>query len=62
LKRNVCRSDFGAIAAAMNVEFDDKPWFYQTMTSEQAEQRLKRASDGVLLDQCGRRADGIRVD
>jgi hypothetical protein len=46
----------------MNVEFDDKPWFYQTMTSEQAEQRLKRASDGVLLDQCGRRADGIRVD
>jgi hypothetical protein len=88
----------------MNVEFADKPWFYQTMMREQAEQRLKRASDGVflvrpssqpacyamslknqdkttrsctsslarrllssrtaceenrLLDQCGRRADGI---
>ena len=33
----------------MNVEFADKPWFYQTMTREQAEQRLKRASDGVFL-------------
>jgi hypothetical protein len=33
----------------MSVESADKPWFYQTMTREQAEQRLKRASDGVFL-------------
>jgi hypothetical protein len=33
----------------MNVEFADKQWFHATMTREQAEQRLRRASNGTYL-------------
>jgi hypothetical protein len=33
----------------LNVKFAHESWFYQTMTREQAEQRLKRASNGVFL-------------